>query len=96
MSFPIADAALPLHPAAMREPIGTARKGQPLLGGVGLVVGIGGGLRLMRCDDYAAFDDKTHWRRRMRPKHLPYEDFSRGQREVGVAQQDSARSVFDE
>jgi hypothetical protein len=47
MSFPIADAALPPHPTAMREPIGTTRKGQLLLGSVGLVVGVGGGLGLV-------------------------------------------------
>lgn len=31
----------------MREPIGTTRKGQLLLGGIGLVVGVGSGLGLV-------------------------------------------------
>jgi len=47
MSFLIADAALPSQPAAMREPIGTTRKGQILLGGIGMLVGVGSGLGLV-------------------------------------------------
>ena len=38
---------MPLHRAAMtREPIGTTRKGQVLLGALGLIAGVGGGLGL--------------------------------------------------
>jgi hypothetical protein len=44
--FLIADVAGALHLATMREPIGTTRKGQVLLGVAGLLVGVGGSFGL--------------------------------------------------